>query len=97
MLKISFKDSKSRRLLRLEGKLIEPWTNELKYVYQGFTRGADDRELVIDVRGVTDVSPDGEEALLCLMLQGAKFRGAGVFMKEVLKQLTRRVSRNEQA
>jgi hypothetical protein len=94
MLKISIKDSKTRHLLVLEGKLLAPWTNELKCVCQGFTSDLNDRELVIDVRGVTDISTDGEDALLCLMMQGAKFRGPGVFMKQVLKQLARRVPRN---
>jgi hypothetical protein len=92
MLKISIKNSKTRRLLVLEGKLVAPWTNELSSICH--SRGSDfeGRKLAIDVRGVTDISSHGEEALLCLMVQGATFRGAGVFMKEVLKQLARRVS-----
>jgi hypothetical protein len=97
MFKISIKNSKTRRLLVLEGKLVAPWTNELSSICHSGGSDLERRELAVDVRGVTNISPDGEEALLCLMVQGAKFRGAGVFMKEVLKQLTRRVSRNEQA
>jgi hypothetical protein len=97
MLKISIKNSKTRRLLVLEGKLAAPWTNELSSICDSSGSDLAGRELAIDVRGVTDISSDGEEALLCLMVQGAKFRGAGVFMKEVLKQLARRVGRNEQA
>jgi hypothetical protein len=54
------------------------------------------RELVIDLQGVTDISADGEEALYCLMVQGAKFRGGGVFINQVLKQLAQRVRRNRQ-
>jgi hypothetical protein len=92
MLKISIKDSQTRRLLVLEGKVISPWTNELtKVACQESTNHLADRELVIDLRGVTDISADGEKALYCLMLQGAKFRGGGLFVKQVLKQLAQRV------
>jgi hypothetical protein len=88
MLKISIKDRKAGRLLVLEGKLIAPWTNELiKVSCQDRADRRVDGELVIDLRGVTDISVDGEEALYCLLVQGAKFRGAGLFIKHVLKQL----------
>ena len=97
MLKISIKNSKTRRLLVLEGKLVAPWTNELSSICDGPGSDLDGRELAIDVQGVTNISADGEETLLCLMLRGAKFRGAGVFMKQVLKQLVRRARQNEQA
>lgn len=90
MLKISIQNSKTRRLLILEGKLVAPWTIELKNVCHGPGGELDHGKLIIDVRGVTDISVDGEEALMCLMSQGAQFRGTGVFMKQVLKQLARR-------
>jgi anti-anti-sigma regulatory factor len=96
MLKISIKDRKATRLLALEGKLIAPWTDELiKAACQDRADHLTDRELVVDLRGVTDISSDGEEALNCLMVRGAKFRGGSVFMKQVLKQLAQRVSRND--
>jgi anti-anti-sigma regulatory factor len=97
MLKISIKDSHTRRLLVLEGKIIAPWTDELsKAACQNLVSHLAGRELVIDLQGVTDISADGEEALYCLMVQGAKFRGGGVFIKQVLKQLAQRVRRNRQ-
>jgi hypothetical protein len=90
MLKISIKNGKARRLLVLEGKLVAPWTNELRNVCQGTTNEQDQRELVLDVQGLTDISADGEEVLYCLIVRGAKFRGSGVFMKQVLRQLKQR-------
>ena len=36
------------------------------------------------------ISQEGEDVLLALMLQGAKFRGSDVFTKQILKQLSRR-------
>jgi hypothetical protein len=96
MLKITVNDSETRRLLVLEGKLVAPWTNELRRFFQRSGSDPDQRELIIDVGGVTVVSTDGEETLLWLMVRGAKFRKSGVYMRQVLKQLARRVRRNEQ-
>lgn len=95
MLKISIVESETKRQLVLEGKLIAPWTDELKSICQGNANDLEHRELVIDVRGLTVISADGQDALLALMLQGAKFRGSDVFTKQILKQLTRRARRNE--
>lgn len=92
MLKISAKDGKTGRRLVLEGKLIAPWTSEV--VETASQNHRSDRELVIDLRGVTDISADGEEALYGLMVRGARFRGAGVFLKQVLKQLAQRGRRD---
>jgi anti-anti-sigma regulatory factor len=93
MLKISIKDRKASRLLVLEGKLITPWTNEL--IETACQDHLVDHQLVIDLRAVTDISADGEEALYQLMVRGAKFRGAGVFIKQVLKQLAQRARPKE--
>lgn len=95
MLKISITDREAKRVLVLEGKLIAPWTHELVKVACQADPDHIDRELVIDLRGVTEISADGEEALYCLMVQGAKFRGDGVFVKQVLKQVAQRVRQDD--
>jgi hypothetical protein len=92
MLKISIKDGRSRRLLVLEGKIIAPWADELtKVACQDDANLIASRELVIDLQGVTDITADGEEALYSLMVQGAKFRGGGLFIKQVMKRLVQRM------
>jgi anti-anti-sigma regulatory factor len=97
MLKISSTETDTELLLVLEGKLIAPWTDGLRNVCDGKGKGSDSDQpkLVIDVAGVTTISTDGEEVLLYLLSQGAKFRGGGVSMKQVLKQLARRVRGND--
>jgi len=96
MLKISISETETRLRVVLEGKLVAPWTDELRNVCQGPASELDHRELVIDVRGVSVISADGEDVLLAFMTRGAKFRGTGVFTKQVLKQLARRARRNVQ-
>lgn len=90
MLKISIFENDHKRQLVLEGKLVAPWTNELKNFGQKALFGDDHREVIIDLRSVTAISADGEDVLLVLMDQGAKFRVSGVFMRQILKHLSRR-------
>jgi len=88
MLKISTIECDHKLQLVLEGKLVAPWTEVLKNLRAETDRVH--RELVIDVRGVTAICADGEDVLLALMDQGARFRASGVFMRQVLKDLSRR-------
>lgn len=90
MLRISIIENETRRQLVLEGKLIEPWTDELKNVCKSNDSESGHRELVVDVRGLTVISQEGEDVLLALMLKGARFRGSDVFTRQILKQLSRR-------
>jgi hypothetical protein len=46
--------------------------------------------LVVDVKHLTAISPEGENLVLELMNDGVKFRSDGVFTKHILKQLARR-------
>jgi len=90
MLKISTTESDHKLQLVLEGKLVAPWTDVLKSLGPGTETDRNHRELVVDVRGVTAISSEGEEVLAALMDQGARFRASGVFMRQVLKDLSRR-------
>jgi anti-anti-sigma regulatory factor len=90
MLKISIIENDHKRQVVLEGKLVAPWTNELKNFGRGALVDGDHRALIIDLRSVTALSAEGEDVLLVLMDQGARFRVSGVFMRQVLKHLSRR-------
>src|SRR5208283_3241671 len=90
MLKISIIENDHKRQMILEGKLVGPWTGELKKIGQEAELDRDHRELVVDLRSVTAISADGEDVLLAFADQGAKFRVSGVFMRQVVKDLWRR-------
>lgn len=90
MLKISIFENDRKRQVVLEGKLVAPWTNELKNFGEETLSDDDNRELIIDLRSVTALSAEGEDVLLILADQGARFRVSGVFMRQVVKQLARR-------
>lgn len=87
MLKISIRDTPSQRRLLVEGKLIAPWAVELRTVWQKATADLHARQLIVDLRSVTEFSVDGEAVLLQLMKAGARFCYSGVFTKYVMKRL----------
>ena len=90
MFKISIVDTPCKRTLRVEGKLVPPWTAELQRVSKEASQDLEGRKLAIDLSNVTVISPEGENTLFELMRDGAKFSCGGVLTKHVLKQLARR-------
>src|SRR5437867_8402475 len=94
MLKISIVEGRKQRRLVVEGKLVAPWSDELKATCQTARSGLDGRELAIDLKNVTTISQEGENLLLELMKQRVRFRGCGVITNEIFKQVARRLRGN---
>jgi hypothetical protein len=90
MLRISILDSSGQRRLVLEGSLSAPWVDELSRAWAAAHTGLQNRKLVIDLKNVTAISRDGENTILKLMSEGAKFRSRGVLTRYVLRELARR-------
>lgn len=90
MLRISTVEADEERRLVLEGKLIPPWTTELRSTWEKARENLEGRDLVVDLKNLTVISQEGENLLAALMKEGAKFRCRGVFAQEVLRQLARR-------
>ena len=90
VLKISTILNSRQFQLILEGRLIAPWTNELRNECEKARANLNGRELLVDMRNITSISQEGENVLLELMNRGVKFRCSGLFTKQVLRQLARR-------
>jgi hypothetical protein len=90
MLRISTIDTRSERRLVVEGKLIDPWTAELKRSWGTASENLEGRKLVIDLSNATVISREGEETLFEMMNEGAKFSCCGVLNRFVLKRMTHR-------
>ena len=90
MFKISTIDTRSQRTLVMEGTLIGSWVAELRTTWKTATQELDGRKLVIDLSNLTVISIEGEDAILDLMKEGAKFSRGGILTRHVLKQLTRK-------
>ena len=93
MLKISLIQKRTRRHVVVEGKLIAPWAAELKAVCEK-ERAKLSHELVVEMKCITTISQEGENVLLQLMKEGVRLRCRDLFMKQVLKQIARRVRRD---
>jgi hypothetical protein len=94
MLRISVVDSRTECRLVLEGKLIAPWVAELRTAWKAVNQEISGRSLVVDLGNVAVISQEGENALLELMNEGAKFRCSGVLTKHVIQELRRRSKRD---
>jgi hypothetical protein len=92
MFKISIIDTPCKRTLLVEGKLMAPWTAELRRVSREVSHDLQGRKLTVDLSNVTVIGPEGEDALFELMREGARFSCGGVLTKYVLKRIARRSS-----
>jgi anti-anti-sigma regulatory factor len=90
MFRISMVDTPAQRRLVVEGKLSDPWVTELRTTCKSAMRDLEGRKLVIDLSSLTVISREGEDAIVDLMKEGAKFSCAGVLTRHVLKRLARR-------
>jgi hypothetical protein len=93
MLKISLVDNARQRRVIVEGKLIAPWTAELRNACREARVDLRGRELVVEMKHITMISQEGENVILELINGGIRFRCHGVFTKQVVKELTRRAGR----
>ena len=90
MFRISIVDTPSRRTLVVEGALVGPWVAELGRTWRNASQELDRRKLVIELRNLTAISREGQDAIFDLMRNGVKFSCGGVLTRHVLKQLARK-------
>jgi anti-anti-sigma regulatory factor len=88
MFKISLVDGQRERRLIVEGTLVAPWASELAIACEKARADLDGRELVVDLRSLTRIGPEGESVLLQLVKNKTKLQ-CGVFVRELLRQLVR--------
>ena len=94
LLKISLVDSPRQRRLVVEGKLIAPWAGELRSACEIARADLNGRELVVELKHLTAISQEGENVLGELITKKVRLRGNGIFTKQLLKQLGRKVRRS---
>ena len=95
MFKISIVDTRSQRRLVVEGTLIGAWVAELLTSWRNACQELCGRKLIVDLRNLTTISREGEDAILDLLKEGAKFSCGSVLTKHVLKQQLARKKQQE--
>ena len=93
MLRISTIEATNERRLVVEGKLIAPWTTELRITCDEARKNLEGRELVVNLKNVSVISQEGEDLVVALMNAGVKFSCSGLFTKLVFRRLVRRSGR----
>jgi hypothetical protein len=88
--KISIVDTPSQRTLVVEGTLIGDWVPELRTTWRNSSQELGGRKRVVDLNNLTVISVEGEDVILELMKEGAKFSCGGVLNRHVLKRLARK-------
>lgn len=88
MLKISLVDGQRQRTLIVEGTLVAPWASELASACERAIADLEGRDLIVDLRSLTGIGPEGESVLLQLIKKKVKLQ-CGVFLRELLRQLVR--------
>ena len=94
MLKISVAESRSRRRLILDGKLLAPWVTELRTGCETARVDLQHRELIIALKNVIGISEEGEKTHCLSDKRKSQFR-CGVFIQHVLRHLAHKTRRNE--
>jgi ABC-type transporter Mla MlaB component len=86
MLKISEgKRGKQNITLRLEGRVVGPWVDELQTICEPHLRN--DSELALDLAEVSFVDESGIPLLASLRSRGAKLLNATPFVEEQLRSV----------
>ena len=89
MLRITKQAEPDQTILRVEGKLVRPFLEELENCWRTCRQAGSDRtpSLVLDLRSVTFVGVEGKELLSRIYRSGATFMTSGIWMSSVVKEL----------
>ena len=90
MLRVTTVKTDRRLRLVLEGTLASPWVEGLIKEWGDVRASTRGLTIVVDLRSVTLISQEGEEILLRMMRDGARFICRGVLNRHVLQRLTRK-------
>lgn len=71
MFKTLIIESGAERRLMVAGRLVEPQVHQLRKAWSKVKTDLGAREPVVDLRNVTEISKEGENAILDLMNDGA--------------------------
>ncbi|HLH37902.1 MAG TPA: hypothetical protein VKX39_02040 [Bryobacteraceae bacterium] len=73
-----------RTVLQVNGRLAAEWVRELEDCW----RARRDKNILVDLRGVTFIDESGEKLLRKMHRGGATFLSGGLLVREVVDQIT---------
>jgi ABC-type transporter Mla MlaB component len=89
MLRIHVENASHQRTLRLEGKLVDPWVDELVKVWANLSGcPPTERTTRVDLEAVSFVDESGKSMLSVLWRAGCELHGSGPFIASVIEEIT---------
>ncbi len=95
MLKVTTKELPHSLTFILEGRLCHPWTNEVERDWSKLMQAAGNKELTLDLDGVTFVDREGEALLASMLERGTKVRASGVLIRDLVEQVQKKILRRD--
>ncbi len=89
MLRITVRKAARSTALKLEGKLVGPWIEELEKTWHSVRSSPDGGRLLVDLGGVTFVDEPGEELLAEMDQGGVHFVADTLLMKDIVQRIKR--------
>lgn len=89
MLRITIADTVTEQRWVVHGRLTEPWVSELRSTWKKAEAVRRGKQCVVDLNEVTFIDESGEDALLAIAKEGARFVAGGVYTKQVVEHLRR--------
>jgi len=92
MLRITVTETASEQRWVLQGRLTGSTIEELISNWRANRCCSPSQNCIVDLNEVTSIDKDGEQVLLMMMKDGAKFVATGLYTKHLLESLSTQVS-----
>ncbi len=90
MLRVTFEKGLEATTVKLEGKIIGPWADELKRAWGELVAGRPAKPIIVDLSGVTFIGSEGKSILTWMSKQGADLRAGNLMTKYIVDGILRR-------
>ena len=88
MLRITTESNNERTVLKVEGRLVPPWVDELESCWRRIEK-TKANALVVDLRSVTFAGIEAKQLLARIHGSGAQLLTSGILMNALVEQLNR--------
>src|SRR5580692_3213691 len=90
MLRITIAETVSEQRWTLEGRLVQPWISELESTWRKTENARRERKCVVDLKGVTSIDKNGENALAALSKEGAELIATGCYTRHLVYKIKKK-------
>ncbi len=87
MFKITTHIDRGTAILTLEGRLTDPWVKELECCWREAVQ-VHRQPVLVDLKDLTFIAPEGKALLTQMWHQGATFRAAGCLNTSIVEEIT---------